>query len=202
MKKTIAILLVLVIAGVGLFAAQATASELTINTEIKGVLELGIFTSPKETKATFDSTGVTETANISNTATVGSTEIDPESADNSISNKLYLAVRTNQNTSTIIDITATSLKNANTVPSYMDYTITFDNANKSVVGGTGTVADAVTTLVDDKTTNTEATIATITPETGLRVINFPFTIDVTKEQSDAAEVGIYSATITFKVSAS
>ena len=186
MKKTIAILLVLVIAGVGLFAAQATESVLTVNTKVLGVLELGIFSSAKTGVSTFDGTGVVATATIA--------DIDQETAGPAVSNTLYLAVRTNQRVTTHVGLNASALKNG-ALAEYMAYNIKFGTPDTGGVATSQTIAAAAgPTIIAD--------VATIAPETGLRVLNFPFDINITKEQYDAATIGDYVATLTFTVTAS
>ncbi len=186
MKKTIAILLVLVIAGAGLFAVPATESILTINTKVLGVLELGIFSSAQTGVSTFDGSGVTATATIA--------DIDQEVAGPAVSNTLYLAVRTNQRVTTRVGLNASGLKNGS-LDEYMAYNITFGTPD---AGGAATSQ----TIAAEAGPTEIANVATIAPATGLRVLNFPFDINITKTQYDAATIGDYEATITFTVTAS
>ena len=186
MKKTIAILLVLVLAGAGMFAAQATESVLTVETKVLGVLELGIFSDEQTGVSTFNSTGTTATATIE--------DIDQEVVGPAVSNTLYLAVRTNQRLTTRVGLNASGLKNDG-LEEYMAYNITFGTPD------TGGAATSQTIAAVAGPTEIE-NVATIAPATGLRVLNFPFDINITKDQYDAATIGDYEATITFTVTAS
>ncbi|MBI9095421.1 MAG: hypothetical protein JEY71_11110 [Sphaerochaeta sp.] len=182
MKKTIAILLVLVLAGAGLFAANNTEATLTINSSVTGVLQIGLFATAPTTNASF--------ASGSDAYPLAIPAISADAVVNSESAVIALAVRTNKKVAWYIDVAANALRTGTESGGY-DYL------------GYNLILDNVTTTVADLGTPTSAlNLLTVPAGTGLRVESFPLKVAITPEQAALAVEGSYESTITFTITAS
>ena len=183
MKKTIAILLVVVLAGVGLFAATGLhEADLVITTKITGVQEIGIFTEEVTSKALFD----TASRNVVDTSL--DQDIDITSDDDVSTDDYYLAVRTNQVTSTTITVTFDDLVSGS---DKMKYDVFFESGNDVPALGANITSG----------TSTGTYTLNVPANTGLAIHNYKFKATITNDQYSIAKPGDYEATIYFNYTA-
>ena len=186
MKKTIAILLVLVIAGVGLFAAANTFdSILNIGTVIAPINQMAVTAANTPYVWTTPLDGENFTAFPSESAYSGLTDIDHYNKDGVVA---YLQARSNNRNGFKIDMNATAL--ASTVGSVTEY---IDYIAKC--------GDAVVTTVAGATTVNSGTVGTILYANEVAYLDVTeITVNLTEKLEDAAE-GTYTGTITFTYTA-
>jgi len=186
MKKTIAILLVLVIGMVGVWAEAATDSKvLNLSTTITAINQM-IVTADDTDVVWADFGTLTSAYNTTGTAYTGLSDEENYNQDGIIA---YIQARSNNRGGFKIDMTASPL--TSTVGSDTEY-IDF-------VAKCG--AAQVTTL-DGVVTVDTATIATITYDgSEMEILKEAITVNLTEELAQAAD-GTYTGSITFSYTAS
>lgn len=178
MKKTIAILLVLVLAGVGLFAAPTNNSTdtLTLTTKVATQFSIKLLSTASLSSMT--------PGQFNDATTLGTYAFNDTTYDNFAD--YSIAIKTNGKTGIIVGATASSLASTETVTK-ISYTIsngTETLTSTTVAGGTPT------------TLFTEGTVTS-----GMRILSQPITISLTQTGTDsvanAAASDLYTGTVTF-----
>lgn len=169
MKKIFIFILAFVLAIPTLFGTVLDTATLTLNTKVQGVYEIGIFDSAVESNQTFPASSRIVSKTIN--------EITPTDTGTKATEALYLAVRTNQKLATKITFSLEDLET--TAGDKMKYNFVFTDDNITL------------TPEDNHTVN-------VPSNTGLKVYNFPFRIEITELQYRNAVEGDYTTTITFE----
>jgi len=164
MKKTIAILLVLVIGMVGVWAANDNSTDLTLNSTVSGKYGLKI-----------DATGVAgATLAEKITSFNGLTEVTSTSfTDTDLTETLYVNYMSNQKIQATVTTTMLPMS-SNTVTSKIGYAVTVAGASAIDVAADAASAVAITFIDDGEVIN------------GMRVVSKAFTIDVDSTEWQAA----------------
>lgn len=170
MKKAIAILLVLLVAGV-MFGAED--ASLSVSTSINAVTGLKI----------------SQAAAITNWSTAGITQLSTALTATAVTD-LFVNLQTNKKTSFTINIDAPHLTNSdNTITYIIPYVVT------AAESGGGTASAAVSSgTVDQPLVTFGGNLGT-----GLRILNHGFSIDVDDTAYANAVEGSYAATIVFDI---
>ena len=170
MKKAIAILLVLLVAGVMFGANEAS---LSVSTSISAVTGLKI----------------SQDAAITNWSTAGITTLSTPLTATAVTD-LFVNLQTNKKTSFTINIDAPHLaNNDNTITYKIPYVVTAaanGGGTASAPVNSGAVDQPLVTFIGD-------------PGTGLRILNHGFSIDVDDSAYENAVEGSYAATIVFDI---
>ncbi|MGE0073957.1 MAG: hypothetical protein AB7S52_01880 [Sphaerochaetaceae bacterium] len=169
MKKAIAILLVLLVAGVAFGAAEASLQVSSSVTPLTGLK-------------------ISQVSAISDWETAGIATLTTPLTGVPVTD-LFVNLRTNKKTSFTINIDAPDLTNTDTSISYsIPYTV-------AATAGDGTAADAVASgTVDQLLVSFDGDTGT-----GMRILSHGFTIDVDDTAYGAAVEGTYNTTIVFDI---
>ena len=177
-KKILGVALIAIMIMMPVFGAVNDTSTLTINTEVLGVLQIGVY-----------DTEITSNANfiVFDFATGEIGDMSELSDFPVSSQQLYLTVRTNQRVSHTITIDAPNLIEKIGGVNSLGYTLEFTPDTSS-----GSITKSVASNTNDET-------LTVTASNGLRIVRFPFKAMITESQFQAASVGEYETNVTFVI---
>lgn len=178
MKKTIVILLILVITMVGLFAAaDATLKLNTTVTELNGF------------KVTQTAIGANDTHDFSKFTALATRAAVNVSRDNGMALQAFLTVANNSTTPFSIGIKAGKLKNPG-MSYQIGYTVSCGVANNIQAVP---VADVITTSY------VKALSVAGSPITGINIVSNEISVDINANDFDSATPGDYEGTIYFNI---
>jgi len=177
--------MVLVLAGVGLFAAvDSTPKAFDVSTNVQGINKMIVST----TKFTGNSPGTFDSLTAYAGLTIGGngTAVDP---NGSYVLPAYLSTISNSRNGYTVTMGATAMKSAvavNSVHTYINYSVSCNGKSVSTNGATPVTAEEVYTV------GTQAGISSKSEQ---------ITIQVNKAEFDAAVEGAYTGTVTFTYTA-
>ncbi|MXI86764.1 hypothetical protein [Sphaerochaeta halotolerans] len=180
MKKTIAILLVLVIGMAGVFAADDASLKLTTS--------VGTLT---EFKITQEAIGTSDTHDYSKFTALGVRNTSEVSRNSGIADAAYITVANNSTTDYSIGVKASKLA-ADGIGTTIGYNVTV---------GTVTVAALEPLAASTSTTYTEVIKVVGTAENGLTIASEQITASIITNEYDSAAAGSYEGFIYFNVTA-
>ena len=177
MKRFIIFLVILGVMIGGVVAATLDSATLTLTTSVQGVYQVGVFDAKVTTNGAFAAdTNLTEELG---TITLGGT-------DTVSSRNLFLAVRSNQKFASTINFVLNDLS-----------TNEADKLKYNFIELNEVLSVRATHTSGGSDTHTFK----VPSSQGLTVYNFPFRIEITHVQYEAAIEGFYSAAIVFEATA-